>query len=197
MIQQQTTIDTARETLLTRLVHDHARLLYRVAFAVLRNPADAEDAVQDALFKLFRSHSLPDLRDERAFLARAVYRTALDRIGARAPATQTSDPVVTGQLADGRPDPETLAASADLAQLLALWIDELQPELRETLLLSAIDGLNSREAGEILGIPEATVRTRLHRARGILRERAAQIQPAVQPSRGRPEVAAIAHGDPR
>jgi RNA polymerase sigma-70 factor (ECF subfamily) len=197
MIQQQTITDTARETLLTRLVHDHARLLYRVAFAVLRNPADAEDAVQDALFKLFRARYLPDLRDERAFLARAVYRTALDRIGARAPATQTSDPVVTAQIADGRPNPETLAASADLAQLLALWIDDLPPELRETLLLSAIDGLNSREAGDILGIPEATVRTRLHRARGILRERAAQIQPAVQPSRGRPEVAAIAHGDHR
>jgi RNA polymerase sigma-70 factor (ECF subfamily) len=185
MTQQQPTTGPTRETLLTRLVHDHARLLYRVAFAVLRNPADAEDAVQDAFLKLLRAHALPELRDERAFLARTVYRTALDRITARPPAA-TSDPTFTAQLPDLRPTPETNATDADLEHLLAGWIDELPPELRATLLLSAVDGLNSREAGEILSIPEATVRTRLHRARQILRERADQLNLR----RGRPEVAA-------
>jgi len=196
MTQPANTSRNPHDPLLTRLVHDHARLLYRVAYTVLRNPADAEDAVQDALLKLVCSQNLPEITHERAFLARAVYRTALNRVAARPTGVHLADELTTASLTDVRPGPETAAAEADLQQLLARWIDELPEELRQTVLITAIEGLNSREAGEVLGLPEATVRTRNLRARQILRERAQQMETRTETRRGRRvEVAATAHGD--
>ena len=72
-----------RDAAFARIVEEHARFLYRVANSVLRHPQDAEDAVQDALLKLYRGESWRGMQDERAFLARAVWRTALDRRSAR------------------------------------------------------------------------------------------------------------------
>ena len=62
----------AREVEFARIVHEHARFLYRVAHSVLRHAEDAEDAVQDALLKLYRGESWREMREERAFLARVV-----------------------------------------------------------------------------------------------------------------------------
>ncbi len=178
----------ADEAFLTRLVAEHAALLYRVAYAVLRHAQDAEDAVQDALLKLHRAGTLPDLENERGFLSRIVWRTALDRLNARR--LLLDDPALAFQLADTRPDPESTLADSDEQALLGCWIEELPEELRHTLRLAAVEGLNSREAGEVLGIPEATVRTRLHRARALLHERFAQLNTR----RGRTEVAATTEG---
>src|ERR1700722_4133000 len=68
-----------REAEFARIVHEHARFLYRVAHSVLRHAEDAEDAVQDALLKLYRGESWREMREERAFLARVVWRAAIDR----------------------------------------------------------------------------------------------------------------------
>src|ERR1700722_6429617 len=72
-----------READFARIVHEHARFLYHVAHSVLRHPQDAEDAVQDALLKLYRGESWREMREERAFLARVVWRAALDKRGKR------------------------------------------------------------------------------------------------------------------
>ena len=159
---------TRRDAFFARIVHQHARLLYRVAFSVLRNPADAEDAVADALLKLLRTSSWQTVTNERAFLARTVWRTALDRFGARQPATAADLELL--QLEDGHPTPEHSAAAAEQRALLHTLIDRLPTELREPLLLSAVEELNSREIGEAMHLPEGTVRTRLMRARAVLRE---------------------------
>ncbi|MDE1163658.1 MAG: sigma-70 family RNA polymerase sigma factor [Acidobacteriaceae bacterium] len=176
-------------SLLARLAVEHAAFLYRVAYAVVRRAEDAEDAVQDVFLKLQRTGHLPEMVNERAFLAKAVWRIALDRKTARKPATEDGEAVLQ-RVADTRATPEHLAAQGDERALLAAWIEDLPPELRETLLLSAVEGMNSREAAEVLGVPEATVRTRLHRARGILRDRWQQMQTR----RGRAEVAAAPEG---
>src|SRR5471030_1255123 len=73
------TLTDDREADFARIVHEHARFLYRVAHSVLRHPQDAEDAVQDALLKLYRGESWQQMREERAFLARVVWRAALDK----------------------------------------------------------------------------------------------------------------------
>ena len=177
-----------RDQTLARFVRDHARLLYRVAFTILRNPEDSEDAVQDALLKLHRLKELPPLDHERAYLCRIVFRTALDRKAARRP-NHHSDGPTQATLPDPRPTPETATARDDEQALLNQLIDQLPDDLRETLLLSAIQGLNSREAGEILGIAEGTVRTRLLRARNSLRD---QFESLNINRRGRSEVAATA-----
>jgi RNA polymerase sigma-70 factor, ECF subfamily len=158
-----------REAAFARIVAEHARFLYRVAHSLLRHPQDAEDAVQDALLKLYRGEAWQAMEDERAFLARVVWRTALDRIRTRSVCADGEDAEL--QLPDVRPTPESAAAEGDERALLHELIEDLPLELREPLLLSAIEELSSREVGLMLGLPEGTVRTRLMRARTELRAR--------------------------
>lgn len=162
-------MDAARDTFFDRVVQQHAPLLYRVAYSVLRNPADAEDAVSDALLKLLRSGAWQQITRERAFLTRTVWRCALDRLTARAPGLQ-SDPDATLVLEELWPSPEEGTIAAQERALLHRLIDRLPEELRAPLLLSAVEELNSREIGEVMHLPEGTVRTRLMRARRQLRE---------------------------
>jgi RNA polymerase sigma-70 factor (ECF subfamily) len=155
-----------RETVFARLVVEHARFLYRVAFGLLRHPQDAEDAVQDALLKLYRGESWRTMQEERAFLARVVWRTALDRRAGRGIAVEDE---AESRLPDTRPTPEMSAADIDQRALLHELIDRLPEELRQPLLLSAMEEMSSREIGEVMGLPEGTVRTRLMRARAQLK----------------------------
>lgn len=60
------------------LVQRQARFVFRVAYAVLLNAHDAEDAVQETFLKLYRNHGWPQAQNERAFLARAARRVAVD-----------------------------------------------------------------------------------------------------------------------
>jgi RNA polymerase sigma-70 factor (ECF subfamily) len=156
-----------RDTAFTRLVNDHARFLYRVAYSLLRHPHDAEDAVQDALLKLYRSESWRTMQDERAFLARVVWRSALDRHAARP--VLLDDDTAGLRLPDCRPSPEDSATDKAERALLQQLIDQLPDDLRQPLLLSAMDELSSREIGDLMGLPEGTVRTRLMRARAQLK----------------------------
>jgi RNA polymerase sigma-70 factor (ECF subfamily) len=160
-----------REEVFVRLVVTHARFLFRVAHGLLRHPQDAEDAVQDALLKLYRGEAWREMReagaikDERAFLARVVWRAALDRMRERGVGADEDAEVL---VMDGRASPE--AAAGDERALLHELIEALPMELREPLLLSAMEELSSREVGVVMGLPEGTVRTRLMRARARLRE---------------------------
>ena len=156
-----------REAAFARIVEEHARFLYRVAYGLLRHPQDAEDAVQDALLKLYRGEAWREMREERAFLARVVWRAALDRRRSRVVGVEEDGS--TMQFVDSRPTPERAAAEMDERELLHELIDRLPEDLREPLLLSAMEELSSREVGLVMGIPKGTVRTRLMRARAELR----------------------------
>jgi len=165
--QTEVSDDAGREAEFARIVHEHARFLYRVAHSVLRHPQDSEDAVQDALLKLYRGESWREMREERAFLARVVWRAAIDRREKRLVGFPSDG--AEFQLPDFRPTPDRIAEAGDERALLRELMDELPAELRETLLLSAMEELSSREVGEVMGVPEGTVRTRLMRARNELR----------------------------
>jgi RNA polymerase sigma-70 factor (ECF subfamily) len=156
-----------RDAVFSRIVESHAAFLYRVAHSLLRHPQDAEDAVQDALLKLYRGEAWRQMQDERAFLARVVWRVALDRRKARVVGTEDGAEL---RVQDERATPEVRAAEMDERALLHELIEELPVELREPLLLSAMEELSSREVGLVMGIPEGTVRTRLMRARAELKQ---------------------------
>ncbi len=158
----------ARQAIFTRLATEHGRFLYRIAWSVLRHAEDAEDCVQEALLKLYRGESWRQLTNERAFLGSVVWRLAIDRRSVRQSGAEDSAEL---QFADSRPTPEAAAADHDERQLLRELIAELPEELRDTLRLSALEELNSREIGDVMGIPEGTVRTRLMRARAELQTR--------------------------
>ncbi len=157
-----------RQATFSRFVNEHARLLYRVAWSVLRHAEDAEDCVQDALLKLYRGEAWRDITNERAFLASVVWRLAIDRRSARKPAMADQAEL---QVADSRPSPERTAVEGDERQLLRELIAHLPEDLRDTLRLSALDEFNSREIAELMHVPEGTVRTRLMRARAELQTR--------------------------
>ena len=152
------------------LVYRQHRFVFRVAFALLRNRQDAEDVAQETFLKLYRNGRWREMRDERAFLARAAWRLALDL--RRAPAMGTTD-MDADAMPSGAASPEQQALDASSAAMLHRMIDSLPEELRQPLALSGIEEMNSREIGEVLGLAEGTVRTRLMRARQLLKEKIA------------------------
>jgi RNA polymerase sigma-70 factor, ECF subfamily len=156
-----------RDTAFARIVQEHARSLFRVAWSVLRHAEDAEDAVQDALLKLYRGETWREMRDERAFLARVVWRTAADRRAMRQ--GNAGQDIAEMAVPDAGPSPEARLAEGDERLLLRELIETLPVELREPLVLTMVEEMNSREVASAMGLPEGTVRTRLMRAREQLR----------------------------
>jgi RNA polymerase sigma-70 factor (ECF subfamily) len=157
-----------REERFAALVERESRFVFRVAYSILRNAHDSEDVVQDTFLKIYRLNAWENINDERAYLARAAWRIAVDRL-----------PKVRVQAQDdnqrcGEPDPEAAAIAADLHGAVHRLIDALPEDLRQPLALSTVDEMSSREIADVIGIPEGTVRTRLMRARQILKEKMAQ-----------------------
>ena len=151
------------------LVERQSHFVFRVAYAILRNRHDAEDAVQETFLKLYRNHTWKGINDERAFLARTAWRVAVDRL----PKQKPDDIQPDYEPSSTTPSPEQHAISASRHSAIHRMIDSLPEELRQPLVLSAIDELNSREIAAILALPEGTVRTRLMRARQMLKQKLA------------------------
>ena len=167
---------TSEEAKFTALVQRHSRFVFRVAYAVLLNAHDAEDAVQETFLKLYRNGGWKRAENERAFLARVAWRVALDRRRTVKPAEAAGDLDAISEPPTNDPGPDKIVMGANQHAVIHAMIDALPEELRFPLVLSATEGLNSREIGAILGIPEGTVRTRLQRARQLLRERLAHVE---------------------
>ena len=162
-----------REHEFSGIVERQTRFMFRVAYGLLRNVQDAEDVVQETFLKLYRGNAWRQMKDERAFLARTVWRMALDR----APkAADRIDDVATMELAAGGRSPESGIVDQDERALLRRLIDGLPDELRQPLLLSAVEEMTSREVAVVMGIPEGTVRTRVMRARAELKKRFAGME---------------------
>jgi RNA polymerase sigma-70 factor, ECF subfamily len=149
------------------LMKRQSRFVFRVAYAILRNTHDAEDAAQETFLKLYRNRTWQGIDDERAFLARTAWRVAVDRLPKNQPEQHESEPLSSA------PTPEQEAIVADWHATIHRLVDALPEELRQPLALSTIDELNSREIAAILGLPEGTVRTRLMRARQMLKQKLA------------------------
>lgn len=141
------------------------RVVYQVAYAVLGDRADAEEIVQDAFFRAYRK--LPSLREPqkfRAWVARMSFRLALNRRRATARARQRD----ASWLEMNTPPAssiESLVARREFQLRLRQEIERLPKKLRAALLLSAVEELNTQDIAGVLGIPEGTVRSRLHLAR--------------------------------
>lgn len=151
-------------------VRAHARMVYRIAYAVLRNPQDAEDAAQETFLRFVRQKGrLATVRDVQAYLARAAWRVATDR-RRRENLPEAAAVAILEARARGA-SAEEIAVGAEMRRLLERLIATLPRDLRETLVLSTVEELSSPEIAGILGIPQNSVRTRLARARQMLREK--------------------------
>ncbi len=165
------------------LVREHARLVYRIAFSVLRNPHDAEDAVQEVFVRVLRSrHRLREVTDPKAYLARAAWNVALDSRRRHhevsidvAPHDESSPAAAIAELHSTGASLEQIASDRQMMRFVESAIEELPADLRDALRMATVEELSAAEAGAILGVAEATVRTRVFRARQILREKLASI----------------------
>jgi RNA polymerase sigma-70 factor (ECF subfamily) len=160
----------AEEEALAALVSQYAGTLYRVAFSVLRNPSDAEDAVQEAFLRVLRHRdTLGEVRDNRVWLIRIVWNIVLDRKRRAKTRPETDD---VSELARVLPaaglSAEQIASAAQHHAHVLSCMEELPAKEREVLMLSAFEELSSVEIASILDITESSVRSRLFRARNIM-----------------------------
>lgn len=164
----------------SELMRKYNRRLYRVARSILRDDAEAEDALQDAYLQAYRA--LPDFRGESAlgtWLTRIVMNAALARhrkagrlaevIALGADLTMDDQPDAEPSTPDTAAQPEHSALRAEARRLIEAKIDELPEAFRTVFMLRALEELTVEETAATLGIPEATVRTRHFRARALLR----------------------------
>ncbi len=162
----------AKDEALAALVEQYASTLYRVAFSVLRNAADAEDAVQETFLRVLRHQAtLGEVRDHRVWLIRIVWNIVLDRKRRAKSRPETEDVAELTRVlpATGLSAEERAAAAQHHAQVLQ-QVDRLPAKEREVLVLSAFEELSSVEIAAVLGVTESSVRSRLFRARNLMAE---------------------------
>ncbi len=159
------TVDSTRT--IAQLVADYSTALYRVAFSVTRNAAEAEDAVQETFLRVLRHESrLGEIRDYRVWLVRIVWNIVLDR-KRRAKTRPENEDIAdhARSLPSGdRSADSTVISSQEHARILTL-IDRLPEREREALLLSAVEELTTAEIAAALGTTESSIRSRIFRAR--------------------------------
>jgi RNA polymerase sigma-70 factor, ECF subfamily len=161
------------------LVRAHSRLVYRIAYAVLRGHHDAEDATQETFLRVLRySAKLATVDDPKTWLARIAWRVAVDRGKQRGRAReiplQGDDPERPQiEVASEELGADEKLQGALLGAALEKLIATLPDKLREPLILSTIEEMSPREVAATLDMSEAAVRSRVFRARQILKEKLA------------------------
>jgi RNA polymerase sigma-70 factor (ECF subfamily) len=165
-------------SLLEDLVRQHSRLVYRIAYAALRSHHDAEDATQETFLRVLRySRKLATVENHKTWLARIAWRVAVDRSQRRSRrreiALEDPEKPVEEVMSSDAPADEAMQGS-QVGTLLQRLIEALPEKLRQTLILSALEEMLPREIAATLGINEAAVRSRVFRARQILKEKLAE-----------------------
>jgi RNA polymerase sigma-70 factor, ECF subfamily len=156
------------------LIRRNNQRLYRVARGILRNDAEAEEAVQEGYLRAF-AH-LGEFKGEASvgtWLARIVANEALGRLRRNRKTSELANLGQAGPAAEaaaGEPGPEHATARREIRRLIEAAVDALPPPFRTVFMLRGIEQLSVHETALCLGIPEETVKTRFHRANRLLRE---------------------------
>lgn len=140
---------------------------HNLARWLLRDPAAAEDVVQDSVLRAIRYAESWRGGDGRAWLLQIVRNTAHDWLAARR-GRQETDPGPLDDMADPAPDPEAALAGQQEQEGLAALVAALPTELRECLVLREFEELSYRDIARVTGVPVGTVMSRLWRARRTL-----------------------------
>jgi RNA polymerase sigma-70 factor (ECF subfamily) len=167
--------DRTQDDALEDLVRQHSRLVYRIAYAALRSHHDAEDATQETFLRVLRySRKLAKVENPKTWLARIAWRVAVDRSQQRGRkrevALEDPEKPASEVPSSGAPADEAMHGAQVGARLERL-IAALPEKLREPLILSALEEMSPREVAATLGITETAVRSRVFRARQILKEK--------------------------
>jgi RNA polymerase sigma-70 factor, ECF subfamily len=163
-----------------QLMRQYNRRLFRLARATLRDDAEAEDALQDAYIAAYRS--IDRFRGDSklsTWLSRLVLNECFGRLRRGARRQKVIPMVSPTQEMDAVPEedsgsPDRLLARTQMRALLERKLDDLPEAFRLVFMLRSVEELSVEETAQTLGIPEATVRSRYFRAKGLLREALAQ-----------------------
>jgi RNA polymerase sigma-70 factor (ECF subfamily) len=163
------------------IMQRHNRRLYRVARAVVRSDSEAEDIVQEAYVHAFAN--LGGFRGDSSlatWLTRITLNEALGRLRKQRPTVELAalDLEDAGaqrvipfpHMAAAGADPESAAAQREIRRMIERAIDDLPEAFRVVFVLREIEELSVEETAAFLGVPPATVKTRLHRGRRLLRQ---------------------------
>lgn len=170
-----------------QIIRTHNQRLYRLVRAVLRSNADAEEVLQEAYLKAFAN--LAGFNGEASlatWLSRIALNAALMRLRAEKRLKRASPPsaaeaeIIPFPFSTATTDPERIMAQRQLLHLVEEATDALPEAFRLVFVARVIEGLGLEETAALLDLPPATVKTRLHRARKLIRTRLeAQIGPVL------------------
>ena len=166
------------EAAIRLILQTNNRRLYRIARGILRNDSEAEDVVQETYVRAF-TH-LQDFRGDSSlatWLARIAVNEALGRLRRQRPSVDLSTlaqgvleaQIIQFPLLAMSEDPEKSMAQREIQRVVEHAIDELPEAFRIVFITRVIEGMNVEETAETLGLKPETVKTRLHRARTMLR----------------------------
>ena len=168
------------ENAVRALVKRHNQRLFRVVRGVVRDDSEAEDIVQETYVRAFTN--LDRFRGEAAFatwLTRIALNEAYGRLRRKRPTVEVSEienadhadggQVIMFPLSPGQPSPESEAGREQVRQILERAIDQLPEPFRMAFILRDIEGLDTEAAAALLSIKPETVKTRLFRARRLMR----------------------------
>jgi RNA polymerase sigma-70 factor (ECF subfamily) len=167
------------EAAIRSIMQANNRRLYRLARGILRNDSEAEDVVQETYVRAL-TH-LEDFRGDSSlatWLSRIAMNEALGRLRRQRPGVELNSlppgtleaQIIQFPHSATSEDPEKTMAQREIQRVVEHAIDELPDNFRIVFITRVIEGMNVEETAEILGLKPETVKTRLHRARGMLRE---------------------------
>jgi RNA polymerase sigma-70 factor (ECF subfamily) len=174
MVSPAIAMPRADEDELELVVREHARMVYRIAYAALRHHHDAEDATQETFLRVLRyRQKLAEVRELKTWLARIAWRVALGRRGKVREVGLEDFSGDVGDVGSAEATAEEIVQGSELGRVLNDLMAALPAKLRDPLTLSTLEELTPAEIAEVLGTNEAAVRSRIFRARQVLRRKLA------------------------
>jgi RNA polymerase sigma-70 factor, ECF subfamily len=156
-------------------VREYARLVYRIAYSVLRNHHDAEDATQETFVRVLRyKRKFEGVEDPKTWLAKIAWRVAIERGKKQQANVSLTETEICNAMIGTRSQfmsAEESTLGNEMIDLFSSLISTLPEPLRGTLTLSTVDDLTVGEIARMMDTSEASVRSRLFRARQILKDK--------------------------
>lgn len=167
------------EAAVRAITQRYNRRLYRVARSILRDDTEAEDVVQETYVRAIAG--LEHFRGDAAFgtwITRIAMNEALGRLRRRRPTVdwerygenRTQAEIIDFPLSAASNDPERTMAQGEIREVLERAIDELPDAFRAVFVARIVEGMSVEETADLFGLQSETVKTRLHRARNLLRK---------------------------
>lgn len=167
------------EAAVRALTTRYNRRLFRVARGILRNDAEAEDVVQETYVRAFTG--LDMFRGDAAFgtwITRIAMNEALGRLRKQRPTVdwatygenRTQAQIIDFPASAASPDPEKTMAQGEIRAVLETAIDQLPHPFRIVFVARVVEGMTVEETADLFNLKTETVKTRLHRARALLRD---------------------------